>query len=94
MIESQDCLLRDDRHAEVTLEPIIAKRPRRYCLEIYTKVALGLLITALLTGGVVTYFHRIKYPEVHCGKSDVQARPLGCKFDIMDLGWVHPECWD
>lgn len=30
----------------------------------------------------------------HCGKSPEEAMALGCEWDIMSFGWVHPACFN
>lgn len=102
MGESLEFLLGVDGHpidTETFIRPMNAKQARRNHIAIYTGIALTLLVSALITGGVVELVtpnsHDAKNPELlHCGKSDTEARSLHCEFDVMDLGWVHPRCWD
>lgn len=28
----------------------------------------------------------------HCGSSPQEAQALGCTWDLMSYGWVHPRC--
>ncbi|OJD19291.1 hypothetical protein AJ78_00740 [Emergomyces pasteurianus Ep9510] len=31
---------------------------------------------------------------VHCGNSPVEARRLGCRFDMINFSWQRADCWD
>lgn len=98
MSDPQDRLLEDDETTEEFHEPLSEKRPRRNCIAIYTYIALALLVLAMGVGVIVSIvtgrFAKQKYPAYYCGKGPAEAKALGCKFDIMEFGWVHPECWD
>lgn len=55
------------------------------------------MIAGFFTGSSIRHVYTTICPqrtEFLCGETVAEARSLQCKVDVMDLGWVHPHCWD
>lgn len=100
MSASNECKapLLEDENCDGTLNTVDTTRIKQSWRSIYTKISLAILTITLIVGVIVSIAIGDsldpKSMLAHCGKSVTEARSLGCKFDIMEFGWVHPDCWD
>ena len=103
MEESQQWLLNDEKVREEPVQPVISTRSKAHYVAVYASTTFALLVLAtiagLFTGSSINHIYTSRCPqrtEYLCSatRSSAEARSLGCKVDPMDLGWVHPKCWD